>query len=157
MLKRFPFLTSLILICAWIAAEMSIFNLVAGWTGGLMAFLLFVLKSVAGFAFVGQLVRRKMASMGNIQIVALDPSKISAATLKIIGAILLVMPGFLAGVIGLAFLTPSVRSILAARQSKKHNDPRDIELQADDWREIPPEPVNRIRRRKNPDNPSDLS
>jgi UPF0716 family protein affecting phage T7 exclusion len=151
MLKRFPFLTILILLCAWIAAEMSVFNLVSGWTGGLMAFLLFILKSVAGFVFVGKLVRHKMSNVENIRIVALDASNMSAATLKILGAVLLVIPGFLAGIIGLALLTPSVRSILAKRQSRKYADPRNIDLQAEDWREIPPEPLKRIRRRKAPD------
>jgi UPF0716 family protein affecting phage T7 exclusion len=153
MLKRFPFLSTLILICAWIAAEMSVFNLVSGWTGGLMAFLLFILKSVAGFVFVGKLIKRKMAGLQSMRIVALDPSNLSSATLKILGAVLLVIPGFLAGVIGLALLTPSVRNIFAKRQSQKHADPRNIDLQAEDWREIPPEPLKRIRRRKNPENP----
>jgi UPF0716 family protein affecting phage T7 exclusion len=152
MFKRFPFLTILFLLFGWMIAEISIFNLVAGWTGGLMAFLLFMLKSVAGFAFVGQLVRRKMQDMSNIRVVALDPTQMSAATLKILGAVLIIIPGFLAGIIGLALLTPSVRNLFAAGQKRKYANPRDIDLQSEDWREIPPETTKRIRRKKTPDN-----
>jgi UPF0716 family protein affecting phage T7 exclusion len=153
MFKRFPFLTIMLLFSGWIMAEISIFNLVAGWTGGLMALLLFMLKSVAGFAFVGQLLRRKMKDLGNIRVVALDPSQMSTATLKVLGAVLLIIPGFLAGIIGLALLTPSVRSLFAARQKNKYTNPRDIDLQAEDWREVPPETIKRVRRKKTPDNP----
>jgi UPF0716 protein FxsA len=150
-MRRTPLLTGLLVITAWIAAEMTVFNLVAGWTGGLMAFLLFILKSVAGFAFVGQMIRRKLAGLGGVRVVSLDPSALSGATLKVIGAVLLVVPGFLAGIIGLALLTPSVRALLARRRDQSMRDPREIDLPSADWREVPDEPVKRIRRRKKPD------
>jgi UPF0716 family protein affecting phage T7 exclusion len=158
MMRRFPFLTILILLAGWIAAEISVFNLVAGWTGNALAFLLFILKSVAGFVFVGRLMRNKLMSMGNIKVVALDPTMLSSASLKIVGAILLVVPGFMAGVIGLALLTPSIRDLFASKTGGKSGsnaeNPRDFDLQSGDWQEIPPEvppeTVKRIRRKKHP-------
>ncbi len=162
MIRRFPLLTGLIVITAWFAVEMTAFNLVAGWTGGLMAFLLFILKSVAGFVFVGQLLRRKLMGAGGIRVVSLTGSGITDASLKVLGAILLVVPGFLAGIIGLALLTPSVRLIISGRLKTAAQDPRDIELSSRDWqevsgeasREIPGEPRKRIRRPRKSDDAS---
>jgi UPF0716 family protein affecting phage T7 exclusion len=150
-MRRYPLLTGLLTVTAWIAAEMTVFNLVAGWTGGLMAFLLFILKSVAGFAFVGQMIKRKLVGMGGVRAVSIDPSSLTGATLKVIGAVLLVVPGFLAGIIGLALLTPSLRALLVRRGDYAMRDRREIDLPSADWREVPDEPVKRIRRRKKPD------
>lgn len=153
MMRRFPLLTALVVVTAWIAAEMTAFNLVSDWTGGLMAFLLFVLKSVAGFVFVGQLLRRKLAGMGGIRIVSLSGAGMTHATLKVLGAVLLVVPGFLAGIIGLALLTPSVRQLIAGKVKAAAQDPRDIELSSNDWQEIPDEPRKRLRRKRAAEQP----
>ena len=149
-MRRFSALTTLIAIAAWLAAEMTIFNLLAGWTGGVMAFLLFILKSVAGFAFVGQLIRRKLMSLTGIRIVSLDSTAATDASLKVIGAILLVIPGFLAGIVGLSFLNSSIRRLIIGRVARKMQDPRDIDLSDRDWREVPSGPTKRLRRRKYP-------
>ncbi|MGL4637450.1 MAG: FxsA family protein [Beijerinckiaceae bacterium] len=151
MMRRFPLLTGLIVIAAWFAAEVIMFNLVASWTGGLMAFLLFILKSVAGFVFVGQLLRRKLMTTTGIKVETITGAGITHASLKVLGAVLVVVPGFLAGIIGLALLTPSVRQILAGRVRKAQQDPRDIDLSSKDWQEIPDEPRKRIRRRAKQD------
>jgi UPF0716 family protein affecting phage T7 exclusion len=154
MMRRFPLLTGLIIVIAWIGAEMTAFNLVSGWTGGLMAFLFFTLKSVAGFVFVGQLLRRKLMGAGGIRVVSLTGAGITDASLKVLGAILLVFPGFLAGIIGLALLTPSVRRIISGKVGAAAQDPRDIDLSSKDWQEIPETPAKRIRRKRSdtPDN-----
>jgi UPF0716 family protein affecting phage T7 exclusion len=152
-MRRFPFLTGLVIITVWIAVEITAFNLVAGWTGGLMAFLLFVLKSVAGFFFVGQLLRRKMMNLSGFRSVSLDGAAATTTSLKIIGALLLVIPGFLAGVVGLALLTPSIRALIVGRMARKVENPRDFDLKAGDWKEISESPPKRIRRtRKKDDN-----
>jgi UPF0716 family protein affecting phage T7 exclusion len=160
-MRRTPFWIWLVLLAGWIAAEISVFNLVAAWTGGLMAFLLFILKSVAGFAFVGQLIRKKLAGLGTVSGVAMDATMLSGVSLKVFGAVLLVIPGFLAGVLGLALLTPSIRSVFARSVfggggRHKTQNPRDIDLPAGDWTEVqverkPTESAKRLRRRKTPD------
>jgi UPF0716 family protein affecting phage T7 exclusion len=139
-------LVLLITIVGWIAAEMFAFHLVAGWTGGLLAFLLFVLKSVAGFAFVGQLIRQKLKGLSGFRIVSLEGTAATEASLKVLGAVLLVIPGFLAGLTGLALLTPSFRSALLGRARRRQRGPRDIELMEGDWRDTTPS-RRRIRRR----------
>jgi UPF0716 family protein affecting phage T7 exclusion len=139
-------LTLLIAVVGWIAAEMFAFHLVAGWTGGLLAFLLFVLKSVAGFAFVGQLVRQKLRGFAGFRIVSLEGAAATEASLKVLGAALLIVPGFLAGLIGLALLTPSFRGALLGRARRRQPGPREIELSDGDWRDTTPS-RRRIRRR----------
>ncbi|MFM9974810.1 MAG: FxsA family protein [Beijerinckiaceae bacterium] len=150
-MRRYPLLTILLIVTAWIAVEITVFNLVAGWTGGLMAFLLFILKSVLGFSFVGQLIKRKLMNMGGVRVASVDPSVLRNAPLKVVGAVLLVIPGFLAGIIGLALLTPSIQTLLGARRKRAMQNPQEIDLPSNDWREMPDEPVKRIRRRKKPD------
>jgi UPF0716 family protein affecting phage T7 exclusion len=145
-MRRFPFLKGLIIITVWIAVEMTVFNLVAGWTGGLMAFLLFILKSVAGFSFVGQMLRRKMMNPSGFRIVSLEGAAATATSLKIVGALLLVIPGFFAGVVGLALLTPSIRALITGRVARKMENPREFDLKTDDWQEIPEFPPKKIRR-----------
>ena len=111
-----------------------------------MAFLLFVLKSLAGFSFVGQMLRRKMMNTSGFRIVSLEGAAATATSLKIIGALLLVIPGFFAGVVGLALLTPSIRTLITGRVARKMENPREFDLKADDWREIPEFPPKKIRR-----------
>ncbi|MGL5117103.1 MAG: FxsA family protein [Beijerinckiaceae bacterium] len=127
------------------------FHLVAGWTGGLLAFLLFVLKSVAGFAFVGRLVRHKLKGLAGFRIVSLEGRAATEAGLKVLGAILLVVPGFLAGLVGLALLTPSFRGAWLRRTARRTPGPREIDLTSGDWRDTTPS-RRRIRRKStNPD------
>ena len=97
------------------------------------------------------MIRRKLAGMGGVSGVSISPSTLSAATLKVIGAVLLVVPGFLAGILGLALLTPSIRALLVRHRDSSRRDTREIDLSSTDWREVPDEPVKRIRRRKKPD------
>jgi UPF0716 family protein affecting phage T7 exclusion len=130
---------------------MTVFNLIAGWTGGLMAFLLFIAKSLAGFFFVGQLLRRKMMNLSGLRSVSLDGAAATATSLKILGSFLLVIPGFLAGVIGIALLTPSIRRLITDRVSRKGENTRNFDLKADDWQEIPEIPAKRIRRTRKKD------
>ena len=113
-----------------------------------MAFLLFIAKSVLGFIFVGQLLRRKLMSLSSIRVVSLDGVSATDASLKVIGAILLVVPGFLAGIVGLSFLNSSSRRLMTSGLARKMKNPRDIDLSDKDWREMPSDSAKRLRRRK---------
>ena len=150
-MRRFSFLTGLAAIIAWVSIETIVFNLVAGWTGGLLAFLLFVSKSLAGFLFVGKLLRRKMMNLSELSVLSLQKAAVTTTSLKIFGAFLLVIPGFLAGIIGMALLTPSICTRITGLFGRKIENPRDFDLKADDWKEIPDLPSQRISRRRDKD------
>jgi UPF0716 family protein affecting phage T7 exclusion len=142
-------LTGLIAFAAWIAAEIFAFNLVASWTGGGIAFFLFVMKSVLGVVFVKRLVTRKILETlrrggGSLHV---EGPAATEAWLKGLGGFLLIFPGFVAGLVGLALLTPSVRRWLAARGARREN-PRDIELSAQEWREVSEPGAKRLRRKR---------
>ncbi len=142
-------LFGLIIFATWIAAEIMAFNLVAGWTGGSLAFFLFLMKTVLGALFVTRVIRQKLSGLlrrGGGGII-LDGRAASEAWLKGLGGILLIMPGFLAGVAGLALLTPSVRRWFLRRRSTRRQDPREIDLSNRDWKEMPDASPKRIRRR----------
>jgi UPF0716 family protein affecting phage T7 exclusion len=143
-------LFGLIVFAAWIAAEIMAFNLVASWTGGSLAFFLFIMKTVLGTLFVTRVIRQKLFSLlkrGGGGIV-LDGTKATETWLKGLGAFLIIIPGFLAGVFGLALLTPSVRRWFVRRSGARAQNPREIDLSAQDWKEVPDASAKRIRRRK---------
>jgi UPF0716 family protein affecting phage T7 exclusion len=146
-------LFGLIAFAAWIAAEIMAFNLVASWTGGGLAFFLFIMKTVLGTIFVTRVIRQKLFSLlkrGGGGIV-LDGTRATETWLKGLGAVLIIIPGFLAGVFGLALLTPSVRRWFVGRSGVRKQNPREIDLTAQDWKEVPDGSAKRIRRRKTPD------
>jgi UPF0716 protein FxsA len=138
-------LVGLLVFAAWIAAEIAAFNLVAAWTGGGIAFFLLVMKTVLGAVFVQRVVKRKLFSLLQRGAVVLEGAEASETWLKGLGALLMVLPGFVTGLAGLALLTPSVRRALAGRAGRKAN-PRDIDLGEGDWREVAEEPRKRVRR-----------
>ncbi len=101
-------LPGLLVFALWIAGEIVLFNLVAGWTGGALAFFLLVMKSVLGVVFVKRALTRKLFDMlrRGGAVYALEGAAATEAWLKGVGAALLVAPGFLTGIGGLALLTP---------------------------------------------------
>ncbi len=144
---RLP-LPGLLVFALWIAGEIVLFNLVAGWTGGGLAFFLLVMKSVLGVVFVKRVLTRKLFDLlrQGGAVFRLEGAAAAEASLKGMGAALLVAPGFLTGIGGLALLTPSVRRWLVARSGAKPVNPREIQLSAEEWRDVSG-PQNRIRRR----------
>jgi UPF0716 protein FxsA len=142
-----PFL-GLAAFAGWIALEIIAFNLVASWTGGGVAFFLLVMKSVVGALVVKRIVSRKILDVlrRGGRTVILEGREATEAWLKGLGGALLIVPGFVSGLAGLALLTPSVRRALASRGGGRAADPRDIDLDSGDWREIEDDRRGRIRR-----------
>jgi UPF0716 family protein affecting phage T7 exclusion len=140
-----PF-TGLIAFAAWIAAEIMAFNLVASWTGGGLAFFLLVMKSVLGALFVQRALRRKVVDLLRRGSVTLDGPDAVKAWVKGLGGMLLILPGFTAGFVGVVLLTPSVQRWIATRSGVKPTSPREIDLGDGDWREMPDETAKRLRR-----------
>jgi UPF0716 family protein affecting phage T7 exclusion len=147
-MRRSPIITGLLLFAAWFAAEVLVYNLVSGWVGSGPTLLMFLAKPVLGFMFMAQMLRRKLKGTTGVRGIVLDGSAATDASLKIMGAILLIIPGFLAGLIGLALFTPSVRRMIAGRSGGSRPNPREFDLEAGDWREEPPAPRRRLRRQK---------
>jgi UPF0716 family protein affecting phage T7 exclusion len=143
-------LTGLLAFAAWIAAEIILFNLVASWTGGGLAFFLLVMKSVLGALFVQRAVRRKLSELLLQRAVRIDGPDAVVAWIKGLGGALLIAPGFGTGLVGLALLTPSVQRFIAAKSGVTRQSPRDIDLEAADWRETPDQAQPRLPRRKSP-------
>jgi UPF0716 family protein affecting phage T7 exclusion len=143
-------LTGLLAFALWVAAEIVLFNLVASWTGGGLAFFLLVMKSVLGALVVQRAVRRKLFDLMRRGGVQIDGPEAVIAWIKGLGGFLLIAPGFGAGLLGLALLTPSVQRAIAARSGVKRTSPRDIDLDTGDWREARDTAAPRFPRHKEP-------
>jgi UPF0716 family protein affecting phage T7 exclusion len=129
-----PFLAIPFAFGGWMLAETFVYGLISGQIGGLPTFILFVLKPVAGFMFLGQMLRRKFRAMATQAPNGIVISSLNGAGMTVLGAILVVLPGFLAGLIGLALLTPSVMGRWKSKD--RPASPRELDLDATDWREI---------------------
>jgi UPF0716 protein FxsA len=149
------------------AAEIVGFLLVAAWIGWLWAGILFVATSVIGVMALKRSGRRDLARLADALrtggILALHIDAPGVATM--LGAILLIIPGFITDVLGGALFVPALRRWMAgalarANQRDKHRDhkrqpgprPNVIDLEPGEWHQI----VDRSRagRRKSSRRPS---
>jgi hypothetical protein len=152
-----PFLTIPLGLGVWILAETAVYGLISARIGGLLTFLLFVLKPVAGFLFLGQMLKRKFRSLAAKANGGMVIGSLNGAGLAVLGAILMVVPGFLAGLVGLALLTPSVlgrwggRGPDAGDRASRPMSPKEVDLEAGDWREIETPKLPRKRKPRSPD------
>jgi UPF0716 family protein affecting phage T7 exclusion len=138
----------LILFAIWIAAEITLFNLVASWTGGGPAFFLLVMKSVVGALVVQQAVRRKLVELLRRGAMAVDGPDAVVASIKGLAAFLLIAPGFGAGLLSLALLSPPLQRWITARSGVKRTPPRGVDLSEAEWRETPGAAGPRLPRRE---------
>ncbi|GAA5181004.1 hypothetical protein GCM10023322_14610 [Rugosimonospora acidiphila] len=95
-----------------IAAEIVAFVLVAHWLGALLAVVLLLALSLVG----GGLLRREGArAWRRLRAAGMDGrpmgSDVSQGLLGLLGGLLLAVPGFITGVLGLALLVPPVRRL----------------------------------------------
>jgi UPF0716 protein FxsA len=135
------------------AAELIVFILVASGIGFLRALALQIVASTVGYCLLrgagaGQLIRR-MTPSGYAQAVQFDAH---AATLtRSLAGLLLLVPGFLSDIAGLALLLPPVRGWLArrvqtvvpqpaqnggTRNSGPQPDGKVVDLERDDWHRV---------------------
>lgn len=127
-------------MAAWFVGEflaLAFIVHIAGWTG---AIFLGILTSLAGVLLLRQLgmgaargLRRAVNGETFAEGVMLD------GTLAALGSVLLILPGFLSDLIGLALAAPSVRQLVATRfggQAGESRTRRDgvVELSPEDWR-----------------------
>jgi UPF0716 protein FxsA len=125
----------LLAFLAWVAIEIVAFQIVASWTGGAVAAFLFIAKPVVGFMIVGRKIGRVLKASGGFIRMELDDAGAGDAMLAALGGFLLIIPGFAAGVAGLALLSQPVRQALARRFGRKRQGPKNFDLESGDWRE----------------------
>jgi UPF0716 protein FxsA len=120
--------------------EIAAFWLVAAKIGFFNAFFLLLAGSAAGIALLSWLgrrfVKRMMASLQERNQANFDAKPGSLMTG--IGALLLALPGFITGVIGIALLLPPVQRWLAANMViRTERSDGVIELEDSEWRRMP--------------------
>jgi len=140
-----------IAVIVWLLGEVCALALivhVAGWSG---AILLGVLTSLAGVVMLRQTglgaargLRRALNGENAPEGAMLD------GALAALGAVMLILPGFLSDLVGLALSAPSIRQFLAVRfgaRATKVGMQRDgvIELSPEDWRRVDDRPESRDR------------
>jgi UPF0716 protein FxsA len=134
-----------LVLLAWLVSEIVVFSLAAKVLGLGLTVLLTVGSSILGVALLRRLgveaaqhLRRTMGGAGADSGVVVD------GTLTAIGALLLIIPGFVSDAIGLALAAPSIRQAIAARfvaparsdRSKpvgRKTQPDVIDLSPEDW------------------------
>lgn len=131
---RFLFTAGLV----WFAVECLLFWLLAGAIGFFPATFAMAFKGVVGFLLLASNVRKILAK------VALSDLKtglvaISDTSFAALGALLILLPGFLTTLVGLALFSPSIRMTLVRwlkREKKKGGGDGILSLDATEWREI---------------------
>jgi UPF0716 protein FxsA len=131
-------------LLAWPAAEIAAFIVVAMFVGVSAALLLVILTSIAGVLvlqhFGGGLARSR-ASAGQVGIAAVNLGGTGMAFG--LGGILLVIPGFISGLLGLLILFPLSRRWLLAgcrrlfAGGRQAANPEIIDLAPNEWQPLP--------------------
>lgn len=110
-------------MAAWLLAEISVFVVVGSWIG-----VLGTLALVIGSAVVGVWVLRRRG-IGQVRGLA----SLAHSGLIVVGAVLLLLPGFLTDIVGLALMVPVVRTgvmhLVAARVVVRNVAPQDDVLE----------------------------
>lgn len=124
------------------AVELAVFVAVAVTIGFLPALALLVAVSVTGALILrhagGNHISRMRAALGQTSFTALRADELGSLTL--LGAILLLIPGFITGVLGLLLLVVSLGRAIAARLGyKTARAPEDgiVDLPPEQWHRVP--------------------
>ncbi|MDE2018227.1 MAG: FxsA family protein [Hyphomicrobiales bacterium] len=133
------------LVALWVVLEIAAFSWVAGRIGLFGALALTLGASMLGLyrlKVVG--LAAATALRGSFAGGAPRPGGLLDGTLEALGAVLLILPGFLSDLVGLALLAPSARTWVAKRFSAEgaatplRRGPAAIDLDAEEWRRIEP-------------------
>jgi UPF0716 family protein affecting phage T7 exclusion len=118
------------LALAYIAAELFLFTLLAGKIGFILTFLLAFGKSALGVALLSTVLRQTFADLRRqgSGMMMLQGGRLGRTLL---GALMLIVPGFLSGLIGLWLLWP-----FGARTARRTAPDGVVELSESEWREV---------------------
>jgi UPF0716 protein FxsA len=133
----------------WFAAELCAFALVVSYVGLAGALLLGLLTSLMGFSLLrrlGQDAASSLKQVLNTQGLVLRPESMFDGTISAIAGVLLILPGFLSDLVGLALSAPMIRLWLASRmkwqgapftaQSRSRRRDEVIDLDDGEWRRL---------------------
>lgn len=140
-----------IALSAWLIAEALVFVLVVGAIGFPAAVLVGVLTSLVGWTLLKRAGSSAMiklrAALDGRRTVDGAPQHFVDETLATVGAIALLVPGFLSDVVGLALAVPAIRDRTAgwldrrgglarwqATDGERRSGPAEIDLEPDQWR-----------------------
>ena len=138
-----------IAMLAWPAAEIVAFFCVAAAVGFGNAILLVVLTSLAGLLVLRHFSSgsQRLRTPGGF----VTTSVFSGAMAPVLGGILMVIPGFLATLLGMLILVPLSRRLLLAplrrlfAAGERPADPDVVDLAPEEWRSLPGEHLPRSR------------
>jgi UPF0716 protein FxsA len=100
--------------------ELYVVILVAGWIGFWSMLGLLVLLSIIGFSVIRMAGLRTMRRYAQASATGAAPGKqIADGAVMLTAGVLLVIPGFVSGAIGLLLLLPPVRALVRGRLSKR--------------------------------------
>jgi len=118
------------LALAYIAAELFLFTLLAGKIGFILTFLLALAKSALGVALLSTVLRQTFAELRRrgSGMVMMQGGRLGRTLL---GALMLIVPGFLSGLIGLWLLWP-----FGTRTGRRTAPDGVVELSESEWREV---------------------
>ncbi|MDO9442631.1 MAG: FxsA family protein [Beijerinckiaceae bacterium] len=136
----------LLLIVAWFSAELIVLSLLVKAIGWMGVLILGAVTTLTGFLLIRSVGRKAVQTLqaGMRQGGAIE-ADVLGGSLRAIGAILLILPGFLTDAIGLALSLPMVSAMLR-RKTTRPGPARDgaIDLDRGEWRPVAPEPPERI-------------
>ena len=138
--RRPPLLLGLFLM--WTLAEIVTFMLVVRQIGWLGAILLQVLVSLIGFRLLRELGLQAGQHLARVleRDIPADGAVLHGM-LAALGAVLMVMPGFVSDLAGMALSAPSMRQMLARRfggMARRHSAPDMIDLAPHEWSSVEP-------------------
>ncbi len=136
-------------LALWFAAELCAFALVVSYLGVAGTLLLGLLTSLMGFSLLrrlGQDAASSLRQVLNTQGFVLRPESMVDGTISAIAGVLLILPGFLSDLVGLALSAPAIRLWLANRmkwqgaaftaQSRPRRREQVIDLEDREWRRL---------------------
>lgn len=139
------------------AAEIAAFVAVASIVGLAPAFVLLILVSVAGIMVLRRVgegaVARLRSTTREVEMTTVNLDGSRAATA--LGGILLVIPGFITGLVGMLVIFPRTRKWLMLAFSRllaspqPQSGPPVIDLEPNEWQQLPTPKLPRRRRKPN--------
>ncbi len=131
-------------LALWFIAELWAFVLVVSYLGFAGALLLGLVTSLIGFTLLRRLGQSAASNLRRVfgqRGLVLETQSVLDGTIAGLGGLLLILPGFLSDLLGLALSAPSIRGWIAARvaalagRQPQHRS-RVIDLNAQEWRRL---------------------
>lgn len=124
------------LIVGWLALEAVAFLLVVQLMGLIPALALGLGTTILGLLDIKRLVDYLRGRFGASGAKSRSKPNVVDGGLQALGAVLLILPGYVSDLVGLALKAPSIRSDIARRFSEPPKGPRTIDLAPTEWRSV---------------------